>query len=78
MDSQPYILFVGALFENKPWVKWAEVLRVIGFALVPTYLVYWQSAPAYLIQIAFGYAILSMFWLFLALHSKNQPLSSAT
>jgi alkylglycerol monooxygenase len=62
---------VGALFENKPWVKWAEVFRIIAYALLPAYLVYWQSAPGYLVQIGIGYAILSLIWLFRALYSNN-------
>ena len=62
---------VGALFENKPWVKWAEVFRIISYALLPAYLVYWQSAPDYLVQIGIGYAILSLIWLFRALYSNN-------
>jgi alkylglycerol monooxygenase len=67
---------VGALFENKSWAKWVEVLRVILYALVPAYLVYWQSAPEYLIQIGIGYAILSFIWLFQALSTNKTQLSS--
>ena len=65
---------VGALFENKPWVKWAEVPRIIAYALLPAYLVYYQSLPTFLLQIGVGYAILSIIWLYQALYSKNtQP-----
>lgn len=67
---------VGALFENKSWAKGVEVLRIILFALVPAYLVYWQSSPDYLIQIGVGYAILSFIWLFQALSSNKTQLSS--
>ena len=67
---------VGALFENKPWAKGVEVLRIILFALVPAYLVYWQSSPEYLVQIGIGYAILSFIWLFQALSSNKTQLSS--
>ena len=67
---------VGALFENKSWVKWAESFRIIAYALLPVYLVYWQSAPGYLVQIGLGYAILSLIWLFKALSSTNNPIAS--
>lgn len=67
---------IGALFENKPWVKWAESFRIIAYALLPVYLVYWQSAASYLVQIGLGYAILSLIWLFQALSSTNNPIAS--
>jgi alkylglycerol monooxygenase len=67
---------IGALFENKPWVKWAESFRIIAYALLPVYLVYWQSATSYLAQIGLGYAILSLIWLFQALSSTNNPIAS--
>ena len=67
---------IGALFENKPWVKWAESFRVIAYALLPAYLVYWQSAPDYLIQIGLGYAILSLVWLFQSLSSNTKQFAS--
>ena len=67
---------VGALFENKIWAKGIEVLRIILFALVPAYLVYWQSSPEYLVQIGIGYAILSFIWLFQASSSNKTQLSN--
>jgi hypothetical protein len=69
---------VGALFENKPWVKWAESFRIIAYALLPVYLVYWQSVPGYLVQIGLGYAVLSLIWLFQALSSTNNQLASVS
>ena len=67
---------VGALFESKTWAKGVEVLRIILYALVPAYLVYWQSAPEYLVQLGIGYALLSFIWLFQALSSNKTQLSS--
>ena len=67
---------VGALFENKSWVKWLEIFRIICYAMVPAYLVYWQSAPDYLVQIGLGYAVLSIVWLFQALTSNKKQYSS--
>jgi len=69
---------VGALFENKPWVKWTEAFRIIFYAMVPVYLVFWQAAPLYLINIAIGYAVVSIIWLFFALASNKTTISSAT
>lgn len=63
---------IGALFENKPWVKWAESLRIIAYALLPVYLVYYQSAPDYLLHIGLGYGIFSLIWLFQVLSSNNK------
>jgi sterol desaturase/sphingolipid hydroxylase (fatty acid hydroxylase superfamily) len=67
---------IGALFENKPWVKWAEIARIIAYALLPAYLTYWQSSPQYLIQIGVGYAILSLIWLFRALSTTSNQVSA--
>ena len=66
----------GALFEDKPWIKWAETLRVIAYALLPVYLAYFQSAPEYLIYIGLSYAILSLIWLYQALTSNENQLAS--
>ena len=66
---------VGALFENKPWVKWAEGARIIAYTLLPAYLVYWQSAPDYLLQIGLGYGTLSLVWLSIAISSNNKQLA---
>lgn len=66
------VVTIGALFENKPWVKWAESLRIIAYALLPIYLVYYQSAPDYLLHIGLGYGIFSLIWLFQILSSNNK------
>lgn len=63
---------IGALFENKPWVKWAEGLRIIVYALLPVYLIYYHSAPDYLLHIGLGYGIFSLIWLFQILSSNNK------
>ena len=68
---------IGALFENKLWVKWAEALRIIFFVLVPSYLVYWGSAPEYLIQLGVAYGTLSLVWLAITLKSGSNKISSA-
>ncbi len=67
---------IGALFENKPWVKWAESFRIISYALLPLYLVYWQSAPDYLVHLGVGYALLSLIWLYRALSYKSNQFAS--
>ena len=66
----------GALFEDKPWIKWAETLRIIAYALLPVYLVYFQSAPEYLIYIGLSYALLSLIWLYQALTTNENQLAS--
>ena len=68
---------IGALFENKPWVKWAEALRVVATGLLATYFVYWQSAPEYWLYIAFGYAFVSFVWLYQALAASKTVFSRA-
>ncbi len=68
---------IGALFESKPWVKWAEAGRIIGYSLTLLYFVYRHSAPEYLRYIALGYALVSFFWLFRALTASKTVLSRA-
>jgi len=67
---------IGALFENKSWVKLTEGLRIIFFVLVPVYLVYWDAAPAYLIQLGIVYGVSSLVWLALSLNSSSNKISS--
>jgi hypothetical protein len=61
---------VGALFENKSWVKWAESGRILSYVLVCTYMVYSLGATDYLFQVSIGYAGISILWMYYGLSSN--------
>ena len=69
---------VGALFENKPWARIVEGLRILSYAAITVYFVYWLNQPEWLLLIAVAYTFISFIWLFNALASNSKKLHNAT
>ena len=69
---------VGALFEHKNWVRIVEFFRIIGYALIPAYFVYWEGYPNWLVHGAIIYTLISMLWLFNALSTNDKKMTNAT
>lgn len=56
------VVTCGVLFENRPWVKWAEWFRLISYPaafIVLTYLLGW---PVWYYYLATGFAVVSITW----------------
>ena len=65
----------GVLFENKPWVRWAEWLRIIVYSLLLiafTFIYFW---PSVFIGVAIAYLIISGTWFYSI--TKNVQLQTA-
>lgn len=65
----------GVLFENKPWVRWAEWLRIIVYSLLLiafTFIYFW---PSVFIGVAIAYLIISGTWFYSI--TKNEQLQTA-
>lgn len=61
---------IGALFENKSWVKYGELARIILLTVLVAYMVYYQGTPALLLHVSMIYAAISIIWLYQALSSN--------
>lgn len=65
----------GVLFENKPWVKWAEWIRIILYPLLLiafTVIYFW---PPTLFGVALVYFLVSAIWFYSI--TKHAPLQTA-
>jgi hypothetical protein len=68
---------VGALFENKSWVRIVELLRLLSYAGWVVYYVYWLNSPEWLLHVAITYTFISIIWLFNALSANAKKLQNA-
>ena len=65
----------GVLFENKPWVRWTEWLRIIIYPLLLAVFTVVNSWPLMLMGIAVIYLVISGVWFYSI--SKNEQLQAA-
>jgi alkylglycerol monooxygenase len=59
----------GVLFENRPWVRWSERIRIISYPLILSYFTYENQWPEYYYVLAFVYGLVSSCW-FYAIQKK--------
>lgn len=52
----------GVLFENRPWVRYAEWIRIILFPVILFTVVYLQALPSWLYIVGIVYLIISTLW----------------
>jgi alkylglycerol monooxygenase len=52
----------GVLFENRPWVRYAEWIRIVVYPVLLAAVTYWNALPIWLYVIAFLYLIISTAW----------------
>lgn len=52
----------GVLFENRPWVRYAEWVRILVYPALFAVVIYWNSLPAWLYAITFLYLVISSVW----------------
>jgi alkylglycerol monooxygenase len=52
----------GVLFENRPWVRYAEWIRIVVYPALFAAVIYWNALPIWLYAIAFLYLIISTAW----------------
>ena len=52
----------GVLFENRPWVRYAEWIRIVVYPALFAAIIYWNSLPTWLYAIAFLYLVISTAW----------------
>jgi alkylglycerol monooxygenase len=55
----------GVLFEQRPWVKWAEWIRIFLYPIILTYYVFSMQWPPWLYLVAVGYFVISFSWFFM-------------
>lgn len=56
------VVICGVLFENRPWVKWAEWFRIIGYPVALITLTYLLGWPAWFYYVATGFMAVSLPW----------------
>jgi alkylglycerol monooxygenase len=54
----------GVLFENRPWVKWSEWIRIVLYPLLLSAFTYWNGWPEWLHVVSFGYLVISFSWFY--------------
>jgi sterol desaturase/sphingolipid hydroxylase (fatty acid hydroxylase superfamily) len=52
----------GVLFENRPWIKWAEWARIVVYPLILSVLTYWFGWSEWLHALALSYFLISFSW----------------
>lgn len=52
----------GVLFENRPWVRYAEWIRIFVYPALFAAVIYWNALPVWLYAVAFLYLIISAAW----------------
>lgn len=52
----------GVLFENRPWVRYAEWIRIVVYPALFVAVIYWNALPIWLYVVAFLYLIISTAW----------------
>jgi alkylglycerol monooxygenase len=58
------VINCGVLFEQRPWVKFAEWLRIFLYPLILSVIVYLNAWPGWLHGIGIAYFIISFSWYF--------------
>jgi alkylglycerol monooxygenase len=54
----------GVLFENRPWVKWSEWIRIVLYPLLLSGFTYWNGWPEWLHALSFAYLVISFSWFY--------------
>jgi alkylglycerol monooxygenase len=52
----------GVLFENRPWVRYAEWIRIVVYPALFAAVIYWNALPIWLYVAALLYLIISTAW----------------
>lgn len=52
----------GVLFENRPWVRYAEWIRIVVYPALFGAVIYWNALPTWLYGVALLYLIISTAW----------------
>jgi alkylglycerol monooxygenase len=60
----------GVLFENRPWVKWSEWIRIVLYPVLLSGFTYWNGWPEWLHGLSFAYLVISFSW-FYSLQKKQ-------
>lgn len=56
------VMNCGVLFENRPWVRYAEWIRIVVYPALLAAVIYWNALPTWLYSIALLYLIISTAW----------------
>jgi alkylglycerol monooxygenase len=70
------VVHCGVLFEQRPWVKFAEWVRIILYPLLLSVFVYWQGWPSWAHIISVSYFLISFTW-FLSLQRQHDQVQMA-
>jgi alkylglycerol monooxygenase len=54
----------GVLFENRPWVKWAEWIRIVLYPVILSAVTYWYGWAEWLHGLSLVYLIISFTWFY--------------
>lgn len=52
----------GVLFENRPWVRYAEWIRIVVYPTLFGAVIYWNALPSWLYGVALLYLTISTVW----------------
>lgn len=52
----------GVLFENRPWVRYAEWIRIVVYPTLFGAVIYWNALPSWLYGVALLYLTISTIW----------------
>lgn len=66
----------GVLFEQRPWVKWAEWVRIVLYPAILSLFTYWYGWPLWLHALSFSYFIISFAW-FYSLQKQHAQIQVA-
>jgi len=69
------VVHCGVLFENRPWIKWAEWFRIILYPLLLSFFTYMNGWPVWLHIISISYLVISSIWFYAI--QKNERLQLA-
>jgi hypothetical protein len=62
----------GVLFEQKPWVKWSEWLRIILYPAILVVLSYQNNWPLWTYLLAVAYFAISAYWFYSILKKQER------
>jgi alkylglycerol monooxygenase len=67
----------GVLFENRPWVKWAEWFRIFAYPILLSYFTYVNIWPVWWHAFAIAYFAISFTWFYSLQKSKHAQVQIA-